>query len=223
MASSSSQREVRRHVLADGKLAQEARAARPFAARHTGVEGTDLLGPLSQNAARVPTTMDLEDLDIFQEEDWVHDPFCAVQDPPQTLAPPCAPSPSGPVCLRDQAVFHQDAPPVPAHQQGISLGKAVGPSHAPQERCGSTVSGPTVVPSIEDQARIHARAQAWRAQAWRCRPRGALPAVHPPDYRILQWRAEERERISDECVCWVSTLEQAILDTEGLGGADRRA
>eukprot|EP00959_Pyramimonas_sp_CCMP1952_P445696 9331443-Pyramimonas_sp.AAC.1 len=95
MASSASQRSVRRHVFAYGKLAQEARTARPFAARH-GVEGTDLLGPLSQNAARVPTTMDLEDLDSFQGGEWVHDPFCGVQVPPQTPAPQCAPSPSGP-------------------------------------------------------------------------------------------------------------------------------
>eukprot|EP00959_Pyramimonas_sp_CCMP1952_P236060 4933418-Pyramimonas_sp.AAC.1 len=60
-------------------------------------------------------------------------------------------------------------------------------------------------------------------QAWLCRPRGALPAVHPPDYRILQWRTEERERISDGYVCWVSTLAQTILATEGLGATARRA
>eukprot|EP00959_Pyramimonas_sp_CCMP1952_P294619 6162347-Pyramimonas_sp.AAC.1 len=60
MASSSSQRTVRRHVAGDGKLAQEARTARPFAGRHTGVEGADLLGPRSQNAARAPATMDLD-------------------------------------------------------------------------------------------------------------------------------------------------------------------
>eukprot|EP00959_Pyramimonas_sp_CCMP1952_P317842 6651728-Pyramimonas_sp.AAC.1 len=81
--------------------------------------------------------------------------------------------------------------------KALVWGRLFGPLHGPPGPCVSTVSGPTVVPSIEDQARLHARAQAWRAQAWLCRPRGALPAVHPPGYRILQWRTEERGRISD--------------------------
>eukprot|EP00959_Pyramimonas_sp_CCMP1952_P033533 704042-Pyramimonas_sp.AAC.1 len=89
MLSSSSQRYVRRHAAGSGKSPQEARTARPFAVRHTGVEGTDLLGSDSQNAARVPTTMDL-DYDIFQEVDCSQDLLCDDYDPPSRQAPPCA-------------------------------------------------------------------------------------------------------------------------------------